>query len=201
MANFGGGGYGEGGYGGSLPYYLGLLTSQYQNCPKLISWLSTLLQPFLDAYELVTSEYWFFELDNAQGVQLDTLGQLIGAGRVVGFQPSGGVSPVLDDATYRILLKAKIAQNQWDGQLSSLYSIWSALFPGGIIYFVDNQNMTATIVLAGAFTSIIQDLIVNGLIIPRPEAVLYNFTFSTLPIFGFDQDNSFVAGFDKGHMA
>jgi hypothetical protein len=119
----------------------------------------------------------------------------------VNFQPSGSVSPILDDATYTLLIQATIANNQWDGTESALYPIWAQLFPGGSITIVDNQNMTCDIVLTGTFTSIIQDLITHGYIVPRPEAVLYNYVFGDLPIFGTDENNSFIAGVDLGHLA
>lgn len=208
---YGASGYGVGGYGagGSLPgvmsslgYYLGLFTSQYQTSPKLLAFALALIKPFTDAGVLLNQLNPAFSLDQAVGRQLDALGTVIGIGRVVGFQPTGGISPVLDDATYRILLKAKVAQNQWDGQAGSLWGIWQSLFPGGTIYITDNQNMTATIILTGSFTSIIQDLITNGYIVPRPETVQYTYTFATLPLFGFDGTNpTFVAGFDVGHWA
>lgn len=196
------------GFGGNLPfsnpsigYYLSLLTHQYQNSPNLIAWLSACLQPFIDVGVLAGQMVNAFDLNAAIGPQLDVIGQIVGANRTVGFQPSGGVNPRLNDPTYRILLAAKIAQNQWNGQIDSLYTLWPTLFPGGTITFIDNQDMTATIILSGSFTSIDQDLIVNGYIIPRPEGVLYNYTFSMLPILGFDQNNTFVAGFDLGHFA
>jgi hypothetical protein len=201
---FGGGGYG-GGSGGSglgpIPYYQSFITPEYQNSPNFLLWLEAVLQVFSDAFECLCQFLSAFDIDQAVGNQLDIIGTWVGASRTVGFQPSSGVSPVLDDATYTILLKAKIAQNSWNGQLQSLYGIWKQLFPGGTIALQDNQNMSATIFLTGSFTSIIQDLIVNEYIIPRPEAVKYNFVFGTLPIFGFDQDNTYVAGFDKGHFA
>ncbi len=201
---YGEGGYGEGGYGGSggpAAYYLSLLTSEYQNSTNFLNWLGFVLQIVSDLQQLFCSMDAAFDLDNAIGVQLDVLGQLIGVNRVLGFQPSGGVSPVLDDSTYRLLLKAKILQNQWNGQASSLYQVWGYLFPGGSIIIQDNQNMTATIFLTGAFNSIIQDMIVNDYIVPRPETVQYTFILSTLPVFGFDRNDAYVAGFDTGHFA
>jgi hypothetical protein len=166
-----------------------------------MSWMAALLQPISDFCTLLSNfAFPAFDLDWAVGPQLDILGEWIGAARTVPFQPSDGVSPVLTDADYRIFLKAKIAQNQWNGHISSLYPIWESLFPGGIIYIQDNQNMTVTITLSGGFSSIVQDLISNGYIIPRPEGVQYTFEFATLPIFGFDGTNpSFIAGFDVGH--
>ena len=61
--------------------------------------------------------------------------------------------------------------------------------------------MTCTIVLTGIFTSIVQDLIVNGYIVPRPEGVLYDYIFGELPIFGYDENNAFIAGYDTGHWS
>lgn len=182
-------------------YYLSLITSQYQNSPKFLAWLTAALEIICDINACIRSVEANFDIDQAIGVQLDALGQIIGVGRAVPFQPTGGVSPVLDDATYRLLLNARIAQNQWDGQLASLYAIWTNLFPGGTIAVQDNQNMTATIFLAGITSSIVQDLVVNGLIVPRPEGVLYTYVVSPLPAFGFDGVHTFIAGFDEGHWA
>jgi len=200
-------GYGTGGYGNepieNLPfgYYLSILTHQYAppSSPKLNALLQVLLRKFDDVSQVLVKMDTALDLDVAEGAQLDMLGATVGASRTVEFQPSGGVSPVLDDSTYRIYIKAKIAQNQWDGTISSLYGIWQALFPGGSIIIIDNQNMTADITLKGTFTSIIQDLITNGYIVPRPEGVLYTYLFGTLPFFGFGTSPGFIAGFGEGH--
>ncbi len=202
---YGAQGYGTGGYGNqpieTLPigYYTGLRTSQYVASPKFNALLYVLLKKFDDVSQVLVQLDTALDLDSAEGAQLDMLGSVVGANRTVGFQPSGGVSPVLDDATYRIYIKAKIAQNQWDGTTSSLYPIWRALFPNGSIIIIDNQNMTADITLTGTFTSIIQDLIVNGYVIPRPEGVLYTYLFGVLPFFGFGSSPGFIAGFGEGH--
>lgn len=204
---FGFGPYGAGTWGNppieflTLAYYQQLVTSEYQNSPKFLSWLLACLRPLDDASECLASFVTSFDLDYAVGVQLDALGVIIGQSRTVGFQPSGGVSPVLTDSTYRTLLRARILQNQWSGTINSLYAAWQLLFPGGRITIVDNYNMTATIILSGSFSSIIQDLILNGLIVPRPETVGYTFVFNTLPAFGFDQNNDIIAGFDVGHWS
>jgi hypothetical protein len=76
------------------------------------------------------------------------------------------------------------------------------LFPSGSIIFIDNQNMTATVILEGTFSSIETDLITNGLIVPRPEGVLYTYVIgATFPLFGADLNNSFIAGADLGHAS
>lgn len=203
LAGYGVAPYGEGGYGGGsvIDYYIKLITSQYQSSPNFLNSLQSILNVMSDLFGLFCQMDADCDLDNAVGAQLDIIGKIIGANRTVGFQPTGGVSPILDDTTYKIYLKAKIAQNTWNGQTASLYTIWQVLFPGGRITIQDNQNMTATIFVSGSFTSIIKDLISNGYIVPRPEAVLYNITFATLPIFGFDLNNTFIAGFDVGHYS
>lgn len=203
---YGQSGYGQGGYGGtggpfSLPieYYAGLITSQYRQSVKMLAWMRANLQLFQDVAFCLYNIPQALDPDTATGACLDLLGVYVGVSRTVGFQPSNGVSPVLDDDTYRILLKARIAQNYWGGKLTSLQGAWRSLFPGGRIAIDDAQNMTATVILSGAFTSIIKDLITNGYIVPRPQGVLYNYSFATLPIFGADRDDAFVAGADTGH--
>jgi hypothetical protein len=203
-------GYGSGRYGIAdggpiyflpLAYYLNLFTSEYRLAPKLNAFALSLLSPLDDVSNVLFSMSEALDLDYAIGAQLDTLGLLQGVTRVMTFQPTGDVSPVLDDDTFRTFIRAQIARNQWDGLESSLGPIWATLFPGGSIFIDDQQNMTADIVMSGAFTSIVKDLISNGLIVPRPEGVQYNYIFADLPILGFDQDNSFIAGVDQGHFA
>lgn len=185
----------------SIQYYLSLITSEYQNSPKFLSWVTELLKSFDDSGACGITFLNDFDLDSAFGVQLDLLGQIVGISRTVNFQPSGGVSPVLDDDTYRIVLRAKIAKNNWDGKIDSLQALWKVLFPNGNLFVIDGQNMAITIILSGAFTSIIQDLITHDYIVPRPQAVLINYVLATTPIFGFDLSNTFIDGFDAGHWS
>lgn len=204
-SRYGGGGYGVGPYGGGAPifsepisYYLSLITSQYQNSPKFLAWMKALLQVLDDATNCLYQFDWAFNIDIAKGPQLDILGQIVGASRHLEFEPSGGASPILDDATYRILLKATIARNQWDGKIDSLQSIWQSIFPGGRIGILDNQDMTFTVLLSGAFSTVIEDMISHDLIVPRPQGVLINYNFADVPIFGFDLQDAWIAGFDTG---
>lgn len=185
-----------------LSYYLGLFTSLYKTSPKLNAWQTIRLQPLADIMTCAAGITAAYDLDTAVGVQLDILGQVIGASRTVPFQPSMGVSPILDDSTYRLLLYAKRGINTWNGKILSLYPLWQTLFPGGNIIFIDNQNMTATIILAGTFSSIQSDLIENDLIVPRPEGVLYKYVVApSFPLFGADLNNAYIAGADLGHAS
>lgn len=209
MPLYGQSGYGSGKYGVadggpiyslSLYYYLALVTSEYRMATNFLANLTSSIQLFEDVMTCNGLMTEAFDLGSAAGVQLDVLGQIAGVSRTVNFQPSDSVSPVLDDTTYRILIQATIAANQWKGTQSELYPIWQTLFPGGSIVIQDEQNMSCVIILSGVFTSIVQDLITNGYIVPRPEGVNYSYTFSTLPVFGTDESNAFIAGVDVGHL-
>ena len=209
MPLYGQSGYGSGKYGVadggpiyslSLYYYLALVTSEYRMATNFLANLTSSIQLFEDVMTCTGLMTEAFDLGSAAGVQLDVLGQIAGVSRTVNFQPSDSVSPVLDDTTYRILIQATIAANQWKGTQSELYPIWQTLFPGGRIVIQDEQNMSCVIILSGVFTSIVQDLITNGYIVPRPEGVNYSYAFSTLPVFGTDESNAFIAGVDVGHL-
>jgi hypothetical protein len=183
-----------------LGYYLGLLTSQYRNSPKWNAFLTLLLRKLDDVSQCLVQMEQSFDLDNALGPQLDAIGSIVGASRTVPFQPTGGLNPVLGDADYLVYLKARASQNQWDGTIDGLQAVWQTLFSGGTIIIADHLNMTATIFLTGSFSPIMEQMIVNGLIVPRPQGVRYDYVFN-LPAFGFDLNNSFIAGFDVGKFA
>jgi hypothetical protein len=190
-----------------MSYYIALITHQYQNSSKFLAWLAACLQPLQDAAHCLDHMWYDFDLDNAVGIQLDTLGLISGVSRTVGFQPSNSVSPILDDPTYRILLKSKILLNQWNGQIQTIEAAWGNIFPGGHIYIQDNGDMSITITTSGGITSIQNDLITNDYIIPKPEGVFIIGSavppgppiFGTKPYFGFDQSNDYIAGFDISH--
>lgn len=183
----------------SLDYYLRLPTGQYQNSPKFLSFLEAILQPLEDASSCADSLVDAFDIDEAEGVQLDIIGKQVGASRTLSFQPSNEYSPILEDEDYRILLKATIGKNHWDGQAASLYALWMNLLPGGSIIIQDNQDMSFNVYLSGALSSIVIDMILHDLIVPRPEGVLINYYMGTWPLFGFDYHDDYIDGFDIGN--
>ena len=181
-----------------ITYYENLPTSQWIEQPNFKAWLTANLQLFQDVNACAVLLLSAFDISIAFGVQLDILGAIIGQSRQVAFQPSGGVSPILDDATYRLLLLARIQQNHWNGQIDSLIAIWQTLFPGGTLIVNDLQDMTVDIFAAGSFTSISTDLLVQGYILPRSQGVRYSISLATLPVLGFDRSDSSIAGLDTG---
>jgi hypothetical protein len=183
-----------------LTDYLGLITSQHRGKPKFMAFLGMLLQYIDDVDQCAASINPAFNVDSAVGMQLDTVGQWVGINRTVTFQPTGGASPILDDDMYRVAIKAKVVKNHWDGTLDMLVDAWSVLFPDFQIIITDNEDMTVTALVVGDPSQMMQDLIINGYIIPKPEGVRINIYAGDQPYFGFDFDDSLISGFDVGHF-
>lgn len=206
-----------------LSYYQDLITSEQRDKPNFMSKLTANLQQGTDATNLLDNIYQCFDLDNinienplfipsyitgyvssvsiihlTNGAQLDILGSLIGMSRIVDFNPADGSSSTLTDADYKTILKAKIAKNIWSGQIADLVQLWQILFPGTLIFVTDNQNMTMTVMLAGSFTAMTQDLITHGYIVPKPAGVGINYVYGHLPVFGYDSQDGYITGYDVG---
>ena len=159
----------------AIDKYLDNITSQHRDKPKFIAWLSSSLNIIDHAYIMTKNMDNDFDLDNAIGKQLDILGQSIGRKRTLTFQPLNGHNPVLDDETYKLVLKAKVAMNMWDGKIESAYEIWSNIFDDIGLQLQDNQDMSLTAYITGYVNQIRQDLIQHGYIVPKPEGVRINY--------------------------
>ena len=96
--------------------YLNRITSEHKNKPKFMELVKARLEPFIDLCELLEDIDKSFDLDTASGAQLDIIGQYVGVSRLLDFQPNSADS-LLPDAYYRMLLKARISLNNWDGSI------------------------------------------------------------------------------------
>ena len=90
------------------------------------------------------------------------------------------------------------------GTLESTAAILNSIFNGDTYVFIqDNQDMSMTIGVAGKVPSAVFLALLEGCYIPlKAEGVRVNFEIVTsvdgAPIFGFDVENQFIAGFDVG---
>ncbi len=155
----------------SITPYLDLITSQHRDKDKFIRWATVLLEKIDAAATAANSIPSAFDIENAVGVQLDTQGELIGRTRYLPFQLPDGTSPVLNDEDYRTALKAKIAQNQWDGTIPRIYELWDDLFPGAKLRITDNQDMSMKATIRGELGLQSVHLVTVGYIIPKPTGV------------------------------
>lgn len=213
--------------------YTGLITSRHAQKPKFVATVSASVEGMVAVQNVMTGMAGDdFDLDNAKGSQLDIIGIWIGAGRRVKtpllgvyfsfdidglgfdqgvwqgpFDPDSGVV-VLDDESYRLVLRAKIASNNWDGTMEGTRAILEIMFPpsSGVLIFVqDNQNMTMTVGVAGpGLTPIQAALLTGGYISIKPQTVRIDYYATpSAPgaLFGFDVENDYIAGFDNSSWA
>lgn len=150
--------------------YLDLITSEYHDKPKFMAWLTVGLQILDDIGTCAESIPDAFSVDNSVGVQQDVVGQIVGASRNIGVQLADGTA-VLDDDHFRLLIRAKVAQNQWNGQTPSIYTLWTNIFPNSQLQLIDNQDMTVQGIVTGMDDVTSQEMVNNGLIIPVPMGV------------------------------
>lgn len=208
--------------------YTSLITSEHADKPKFTSMVGLVAQGIANATNAADTLSILYDLDAAVGSQLDAIGLWVGISRQVsvplavyfsfdtaslGFDQGNIFAPgnpasglvAMDDSTYRLLMRAKIGANNWDGTMASFNAIIAAIFfPLGITaQTVDNQDMTMTVYLIGNVPSaILAAVLAGGYLALRPFGVLINgFISITHPLFGFDQTNSVVAGFDTGYFS
>jgi len=183
----------------AITNYLNLITSEHKTKPNYMAWVASSLGMVNDSSLISSSIISAFDINNAIGIQLDSLGLILGVSRTVNFQPTDGSSPVLDDTTYRLILLSRVVRNQWDGTIASLQTLWNTVFPQYQLIIKDNENMSLNVAVLGPSTSLQQQLISNGYIIPRPMGVALNYVFSSNLVFGYDLNNSAFGGYDAGY--
>src|SRR6218665_888124 len=107
--------------------YVKRITSRHNDKPLFCSTIALITQPLIDNQTTASGLPSDFDIDTAAGVQLDTVELWVGIGRVVNSTESGVIT--MDDDTYRMVLRAKIQANHWDGTMEALPAIYAALSP------------------------------------------------------------------------
>ncbi|WP_047236636.1 DUF2612 domain-containing protein [Chromobacterium subtsugae] len=208
--------------------YTGLITSQHASAPRFMAMVAAVCQPLVDVQNVLESIPAHYDLDHAIGAQLDAVGAWVGISRQIstplqqvyfsldtpglGFDQGSWKGPYdpdtglisLDDDTYRLLIRAKIGANSWDGTLGSSAAILNSIFngTGSNVFIQDNGDMTITIGVAGTAPSAVFKALLTGGYVPlKPATVHVNYAFASTsgtPLFGFDVQNQYIAGFDSG---
>lgn len=207
--------------------YTGKITSRHADKPKFMQMVEVVAQCFLDVAQVAASLPAAFDLDLAVNAQLDNVGEWVGITRNIDtplanvyfaldtdglgfdqgawkgpFDPDTGITS-LDDETYRTLIRARIGANRWDGTLGESKSILDLVFSGDTFVFIqDNQDMTITVGVTGTQPSALELALLTGGHIPiKPQSVrveYYIVPTNDGPLFGFDINNQYIAGFDQG---
>lgn len=212
--------------------YTELITNYHATRPLFFSHIDLTTRPLIDVASTVAGLVTAFDIDRAVGAQLDTLGQWIGRSRYVSepisgvyfcwdtdglgydqgvwqgpYDPDAGFTALSDD-TYRIILKAKIAMNIWNGQNDTLPAILDTATAGSGLRMriIDNQDMTIAVwVLPDTDISAVSlellAAIRQGYLTVKAAGVWSGEILTPSDgnrFFGFDLDNNDIAGFDTG---
>lgn len=210
--------------------YTDLIPSEHNSKPNFMAVLAAIVQPVADISAVIESLPTVFDIDYAVGKQLDDVGLWIGQSRnlkvpltgvyfalddaIVGldqgylqgpYDPTSGLVSLNDDS-YRQLLRAKIAANQWDGTIPSAYAFLAPVFPNNTIIIQDNGDMSMYVGTIGpALDAVTTSLLENGYLSVKPAGVsISGFVTSSVsgdPIFGLDADTTSIGGLDHGAMA
>ncbi|MBU9842189.1 DUF2612 domain-containing protein [Rahnella aceris] len=217
--------------------YTDLITNYHSQKPLFVDHIDLITRPLTDIAGAMTAFITEFDIDEAIGVQLDILGKWIGRTRIVSqpisgiyfsfdtdglgfdqgvwqgpYDPDAGFTN-LSDETYRIILKAKIAINHWNGTNETLPEILDTALAGSglTMQIVDNQDMTISVwvfpetdisnvsleliaaIRQGYLTVKAAGVWAGDIQTPSVETPSVGNKF-----FGFDMDNDYIAGFDSG---
>lgn len=200
----------------SVKTYTDLITSEHNRKPNFVATLTVPVELAVRTQEVFASMIPKFDLDSAEGEQLDFIGVWVGATRRIrtpltgiffswdGSDPGvgwdsgiwrskeneSGTITVLPDDVYRTLIRAKIAANKWDGTIPGAYEVWEAVFPNSNIIIQDNQDMSMAIGVTGLPLDILTQALLTGGYIPlKPEGVriaYYAVPVDEAPLFSWD---------------
>lgn len=176
--------------------YVNLLLLQYYDKPNAIGTVEAFGAKYEELRNVILQFENHYNIDTAEGVNLDLLGKQIGLSR---YLPD---LPELTDEEYRTFLKAKILVNNvtaklWTGQEVSLQDAVQALL-GEESYAIDTLTMNMHIIVPESVSVDLLRSLKQLDLIPRPQGV--GLGFYRTPegdYFGFDGRNKgFADKFD-----
>ncbi len=208
--------------------YTNLVPSQHSQKPRFMATLKAVLAPLEKAADLLHELRTAFDLDTATGKQLDAVGVRVGRTRYLNtplenvyfswntekvgwgegvwkgkFDPENGLVALPDDI-FRMLLKAKVVANRWDGTTTGAYEAWEIAFSdiGSTILIQDNQDMSMVVGIAGMpLNPVFEQLLLQNYVPLKPEGVRikwYMVTPDGGPLFAWNCDSPALAGWNKG---
>lgn len=177
--------------------YADLITSEHRTRSRFVATAELLTGVAASIRDAALSLPAAFDLDVAAGAQLDAVGKWVGISRNqnipvesayfsfdtadLGWDQANWNAPfgsvegitILDDETYRAVIKAKIGANYWDGTNQGSLVIGQSAFAGlGVqCFLIDNQDMTVTVYILGAPTALLIELIKRGVVPPIAAGV------------------------------
>lgn len=212
--------------------YTELITNYHATRPLYVQHVDLSTRPLNDTASTLQALINAFDIDAAVGEQLDILGEWVGRSRkvsepIVGvyfsfdtddigfdqgvwrraYDPDSGFVDLSDEA-YRMVLRTKIAINQWDGQNDSLPGIldFATAGSGLRMQIVDNQDMTISVLIypETSMDSVSREVLAvirQGYLTVKAAGVYSGeiiYPSVGKQFFGFDIENEYITGFDTG---
>lgn len=145
--------------------------SQYKDKPKAVAWYNispTLASQLETAYNNIRYSY---DIDVSTGNALDVIGNVVDISRLNA-----------TDDIYKMVLRAKIAKNNSDATLDSIFT--TVRYVTGIqdIYVHDYEDMTFTVEVAEPLTTEQRNIFNEYDLVPRPQGVDFLGFVEFLPV-------------------
>jgi hypothetical protein len=217
---------------GTVNQFPARITSEHSDKPNFMDMVLATCQPAADLINLYTAIPGLYDLDNAEGAQLDVIGQWVGVSRYLStplagvyfafntanvgfnqgiwkrrFDPDTGLISLPDDY-YRILIRVRILNNHWDGTKASAYNLFNILFTTlGYHFFIeDPADLSIRLGLIGPDVppALLMALFLEGSLDVKPIGVhISGYLYQTAPgpLFAFNLNSAFFAGFNTGGWA
>lgn len=217
-------------YNSTLYALQSLITSQHRGKPLYIAAIQALVADVVETLETMGSVSVIHDIDTATGAQLDEIGVWVGLSRMLPvpltgvyfewdslaslgwdagvfqgpFDPTEGLTE-LDDETYRLYLKVKIAANHWDGTLPGAYAALALAFTGtNKVILTDYQDMTMSMSFYGEpLGAVFVALMRSGYLPLKPAGVhiaFYGIPINDDKLFAWDSEGDELAGWDEGNF-
>ena len=174
--------------------YLSVVESQHKPRPKFMAVLRKYLEMGASADEAALDLLNEFSLDadvdgsSTVNKQLDIIGQIVGVSREYPYTGDSSRALMTNDQ-YKLVLRATIARNHWDGSFHSFADTWNEVFAGLSVnaYVVDRavtvnvadrKNMACRVYISGDFDEDMAYLIRSGFVFPKPMGVEMEYAIS-----------------------
>jgi hypothetical protein len=172
--------------------------AQYRNQPKFMDWLAIARRMGGSIYDAAVAVRQSYDIDSAEGVQLDVIGRIVVFPRdfigqltmqTAEFDLTDGAecgddeavfsaARVSDDAQmadglYRLAIKAKIMKNTGDATIESIIEEMAFLVGPKFLRINDTEDMEFSIEFAGDLTELERWALFNADLVQIPQGVLF----------------------------
>lgn len=153
-------------YTTSVEDAVALFIDQYKEKPRLAALLATYTKSIQAAEDALWDVYFSHLIDNAEGIQLDVIGKLVGQSRIG-----------TDDAGYRIFIRTRIRANRSRGRPDDIISVATLALDGLRFDYIETYPASFVVDVLDPLTSyaqFIHDIIASA----KPVGVGFSLHYS-----------------------